>query len=218
MTNIINFKKSEYFIFKKNISSTIGDISLHDGANLDLSLNYQSKVGGYALLSDNNREGSEWGLYEKYSPEGKLIEFRIIHMDQDEEWVQWLKEDKDPNPLNIEKFMFDWCDMQRVQNNFKTDKPFALTSNNVAKSPYWTTIDIKKGSFVIESDNQILGQDHDDVFNDYHTINCENGTYDLYHVFIEYLNFIYLDYGYIVRLRNANEDYKKPIINFMYEE
>tara|TARA_B100001093_G_scaffold432906_1_gene429624 strand:+ start:149 stop:820 length:672 start_codon:yes stop_codon:yes gene_type:complete len=219
MNKVVNFKKSEYFVFKKYLTPSIGDLILRNGENLDLSLNYQSAEGGFALLSDNHRDGSEWGLFEKYSPEGKLIEFRLLCMDQDSDWVHWLKKEKDPNFINIEKEMFNWCDMENMTPEYEAwkENPYALGPSNKAKTnTYWTSIDITKESFVIESDNQSYN-DLPDVFNDYDIVHCQNGTYDIYHAFIEYDKLKYFEYGYIIRLRDGNEDYKNHIHDFMIE-
>ena len=85
MTKIINFKKSPYFVFKQNLYASNAGIALHSKESFDL--NGEStwadpsgfKKDGYVLFMSEGLGETKCDLFLKYSPEGKLIEFRLLY-------------------------------------------------------------------------------------------------------------------------------------------
>ena len=211
MPKVINFKKSQYFVFKKHLEAACGGIAIHTKESFnpeEYSLNYGSssfKEDGYVVLFSSNISESECDLFLKYSPEGKLIEFRLLYC-YNQEWVGWYKDDNITDPFKKEGYLITACEVDRDQNNLDREKPYKLLSRKI------DSIETNKDELILECQNAVYpkNSESDDKANEYLHIKCESGTYDIYEVDCE-KQF----YGWIGYLKKNDED--KPEFKFMFE-
>ena len=215
MTKVINFKKSQYFVFKEHLEASCGGIALHTKESFDLGgqTHFEDeaqngfKTDGYVLFIGEGVGTNVCDLFLKYSPEGKLIEFRPLYCYRHQEWVGWYENDNITDPFKKEGYLITACEVDRDQNNLDREKPYKLLSGKI------DSIETNKDELILECQNAVYPKNSgsDDKANEYLHIKCESGTYDIYEVDCE-KQF----YGWIGYLKKDDED--KPEFKFMFED
>ena len=212
MNKVINFKKSQYFVFKRHLEADHGGFAIHTKESFDpeeYSLNYGSssfKKDGYVVFSSHGYSETTCDLFLKYFPKGKLNEFRLLYC-HNQEWVGWYKDDLITNPFKKEGYLITACEVDRIQNNLDKEKPYKLLSSKI------DSIETNKNELILECQNAVYpkNSESDDKANEYLHIKSESGTYDIYEVDCE-KQF----YGWIGYLKKNDED--KPEFKFMFED
>ena len=179
MSQIINFKKSPYFVFKQNLYASNSGIALHSKESFDL--NGEStwsdpsgfKEDGYVLFMSEGLGETKCDLFLKYSPEGKLIEFRLLYGHDSFSRSFYSNGNVTvTDPFEKENYLIQYC---------ATD--WGLEDNNVGiYSRNIDSVEVKNKELIFEMQHS-GGEEIDGKWvspNEYLHINCENGFYDIH--------------------------------------
>ena len=173
MTEVINFKKTPYFLFKKYLEASWGAVAIHTKESFDLngpSSWDEYDRHGHVLFQSEGIGETHFNLFLKYSSEGKLIEFRILNNMQSRD-TDYFKLEEDL----INEHEFRWGNK---------DKPYGVSSI------FYDSLETNKGELIFECQNGegITKMDVEEGCfnpNEYLNIKCESGIYDIYEVHLK---------------------------------